>query len=77
MMFLWWFHKDFIKSFHDISLLPNFFPHSFPLEAWALYNFGRLCLMRIRRQIREEVPLLRASLAKLDAEEHFEVQSNA
>lgn len=21
-------------------------------EAWALHNFGRLCLMRIRRQIR-------------------------
>ncbi|CAJ1386796.1 unnamed protein product, partial [Effrenium voratum] len=35
-------------------------------EAWALYNFGRLCLMRIRRQIRQEIPLLRTSLASLD-----------
>eukprot|EP00913_Durusdinium_trenchii_P027174 g25497.t1 len=35
-------------------------------EAWALYNFGRLCLMRIRRQIRQEVPLLRSALARLD-----------
>eukprot|EP00435_Cladocopium_sp_Y103_P050464 s171_g15.t1 len=38
-------------------------------EAWALYNFGRLCLMRIRRQIRQEVPMLRASLASLDEDQ--------
>lgn len=31
-------------------------------EAWALYNFGRLCLMRVRRQVRLEIPLLRRAL---------------
>eukprot|EP00438_Fugacium_kawagutii_P028611 Skav208250 [mRNA] locus=scaffold3005:46582:47404:- [translate_table: standard] len=51
-------------------------------EAWALYNFGRLCLMRIRRQIRNlpqqqrvesthgrEVPVIREALTSLDDEQ--------
>ncbi|CAE7245241.1 unnamed protein product [Symbiodinium natans] len=37
-------------------------------EAWALYNFGRLCLMRVRRQIRQEIPLLRRSLTMPESE---------
>ena len=30
-------------------------------EAWALHNFGRLCLMRIRRQIRTSQKKFNAS----------------
>ncbi|CAE7562606.1 unnamed protein product [Symbiodinium pilosum] len=44
-------------------------------EAWALYNFGRLCLMRVRRQIRQEIPLLRRSLSSLPESEQSSVQS--
>eukprot|EP00931_Biecheleriopsis_adriatica_P007211 TRINITY_DN108518_c0_g1_i1.p1 TRINITY_DN108518_c0_g1~~TRINITY_DN108518_c0_g1_i1.p1 ORF type:complete len:477 (-),score=77.86 TRINITY_DN108518_c0_g1_i1:92-1522(-) len=38
-------------------------------EAWALRNFGRLCLMRIGRQIRREVPLLRKLLEQRNLED--------
>jgi len=33
-------------------------------EAWALRHFGRLCLMRIGRRIRREVPLLQRMISR-------------
>jgi len=33
-------------------------------ESWALKHFGRLCLMRIGRRIRREVPLLRSMITR-------------
>ena len=41
-------------------------------EAWALYNFGRLCLMRIRRQIRGLTLKVVQGLSLRLAEVHLE-----